>query len=74
MVPRDFQSENLMLSEGQVYVIDFQGLRMGRQEYDLASLIYDPYMDHSPQDRRKLLDLWEEVCEEEPIEPTPPRH
>lgn len=69
MVHRDFQSQNLMLNSKTTYLIDFQGLRMGRQEYDLASLLYDPYMNHSAEDRRKLLDLWEEVCEEEPIEP-----
>ena len=69
MVHRDFQSQNLMLHDGKTYLIDFQGLRMGRQEYDLASLLYDPYMNHSAEDRRQLLDLWEEVCEEEPIEP-----
>ncbi|MDB4392267.1 phosphotransferase [bacterium] len=69
MIHRDFQSQNLMLNSGTTYLIDFQGLRMGRQEYDLASLLYDPYMNHSPEDRRKLLELWEEVCEEEPIEP-----
>lgn len=69
MVHRDFQSQNLMLHDGEAYLIDFQGLRMGRQEYDLASLLYDPYMNHSAEDRRKLLELWEEVCEEEPIEP-----
>lgn len=69
MVHRDFQSQNLMLHDQKVFVIDFQGLRMGRQEYDLASLLYDPYMKHSPEDRKRLLELWEEVCDEEPIEP-----
>ena len=69
MVHRDFQSQNLMLNSGTTYLIDFQGLRMGRQEYDLASLLYDPYMNHSLEDRRKLLELWEEICEEEPIQP-----
>ncbi|MGB0144013.1 MAG: phosphotransferase [Akkermansiaceae bacterium] len=69
MVHRDFQSQNLMCHDGKTFLIDFQGLRMGRQEYDLASLLYDPYMNHSADDRRKLLKLWEDVCEEEPIEP-----
>ncbi len=69
MVHRDFQSENLLIKEDRAYVIDFQGLRMGRQEYDLASLVYDPYMDHSAEDRAKMLELWEEVTEEEAIEP-----
>lgn len=69
MVHRDFQSQNLMLKDGECYVIDFQGLRMGRQEYDLASLLYDPYMEHTSEDRAKMLELWEEITEEEPIEP-----
>ena len=43
------------------------GLRLGRQEYDLASLIYDPYLDHSKEDQNKLLDLWEEISEERPV-------
>jgi hypothetical protein len=52
-----------------VWLIDFQGLRRGRQEYDLASLIFDPYMDHSKDEREALLGLWEEVADERP-EPT----
>lgn len=69
MVHRDLQSQNIMLVDGKAVLIDFQGLRMGRQEYDLASLIYDPYMNHSAEDREKMLDLWEEITEERPIEP-----
>ncbi|MGJ8696411.1 MAG: phosphotransferase [Verrucomicrobiaceae bacterium] len=69
MVHRDFQSQNLLLKDGECYVIDFQGLRMGRQEYDLASLLYDPYMNHSPEEQAKMLELWEDVTEEMPIEP-----
>jgi N-acetylmuramate 1-kinase len=69
LVHRDFQSQNLMLKEGKAWWIDFQGMRRGRQEYDLASLIYDPYMDHSSEEREKLLDLWEDICDERP-EPT----
>jgi N-acetylmuramate 1-kinase len=38
LVHRDFQSQNLMIKDGKVWLIDFQGLRRGRQEYDLASL------------------------------------
>jgi aminoglycoside/choline kinase family phosphotransferase len=47
-------------------MIDFQGLRRGRQEYDLASLIFDPYMDHSEDEREQLLDLWEDISDERP--------
>lgn len=66
LVHRDFQSQNLLVKDGKVYMIDFQGLRRGRQEYDLASLIFDPYMDHSEDEREALLDLWEDISDERP--------
>jgi len=69
LVHRDFQSQNLMVKDGMVWLIDFQGLRRGRQEYDLASLIFDPYMNHSRDEREALLGLWEEIADERP-EPT----
>ena len=69
LVHRDFQSQNLMIKDGKVWLIDFQGLRRGRQEYDLASLIFDPYMDHSSDEREALLELWEDISDERP-EPT----
>jgi len=67
LVHRDFQSQNFLLKDKKAYWIDFQGMRRGRQEYDLASLVFDPYMDHSDEEREKLLDLWEEVSEERPL-------
>jgi aminoglycoside/choline kinase family phosphotransferase len=66
LVHRDFQSQNLLVKDGKIWLIDFQGLRRGRQEYDLASLIFDPYMDHSKEEREALLDLWEEISDERP--------
>ena len=66
LVHRDFQSQNLMIKNGKIYMIDFQGLRRGRQEYDLASLIFDPYMDHSEDERAELLDMWEDISDERP--------
>ena len=66
LVHRDFQSQNLLIKDGKIYMIDFQGLRRGRQEYDLASLIFDPYMDHSADEREALLDLWEDISDERP--------
>ncbi|GHC65593.1 phosphotransferase [Roseibacillus persicicus] len=67
LVHRDLQSQNIILSEGKAYLIDFQGMRWGHQEYDLASFLYDPYMDHSAEDRERMLDLWEDITEERPI-------
>ncbi|MGJ8643931.1 MAG: phosphotransferase [Luteolibacter sp.] len=66
LVHRDFQSQNLLIKDDKLYMIDFQGLRRGRQEYDLASLVFDPYMDHSADERAQLLDLWEEISDERP--------
>jgi len=41
---RDFQSRNLMVHQGRLRVIDFQGGRLGPLGYDLASLLIDPYV------------------------------
>jgi aminoglycoside/choline kinase family phosphotransferase len=41
---RDYQSRNLMLQGERLVVIDFQGARGGPPEYDLAALLYDPYV------------------------------
>jgi aminoglycoside/choline kinase family phosphotransferase len=41
---RDFQSRNLMVREGRLHVIDFQGSRKGPPQYDLAALLLDPYV------------------------------
>ena len=43
-VHRDFQSRNLMVKGDLLYLIDFQGARLGPPQYDLASLLLDPYV------------------------------
>jgi len=55
LVHRDFQSQNILLRNGQAYLIDFQGMRPGLAQYDLASLLYDPYVDLSESERTELL-------------------
>ncbi|MBR1981567.1 MAG: phosphotransferase [Akkermansia sp.] len=60
-VHRDCQSQNIMLHAGSAWLIDFQGMRYGRQEYDLASLVYDPYMQLNESERHDLLHLWEQM-------------
>src|SRR6266571_1871108 len=63
LVHRDFQSQNILLRNGQAYLIDFQGMRPGLAQYDLASLLYDPYVDLSDAERDELL---EHYCSERP--------
>jgi N-acetylmuramate 1-kinase len=41
---RDFQCENVMVHDGRVRFVDYQGARVGPVAYDLAALLYDPYV------------------------------
>lgn len=49
---RDFQSRNIMVHNGEVFFIDFQGAMQGPPQYDLASLLW--------QAKAKLPDAWKE--------------
>ena len=60
-VHRDCQSQNIMLRDGQAWLIDFQGMRLGLPEYDLASLVYDAYMELQSAEVNELLPLWTQV-------------
>lgn len=57
LVHRDFQSQNIMVRNGYTFLIDFQGLRSGVSAYDLASLLYDPYVNLNSTERSELLDF-----------------
>ncbi|MEE8399377.1 MAG: sugar phosphate nucleotidyltransferase [Desulfobacterales bacterium] len=50
---RDFQSRNIMVKDNAFTVIDFQAGRIGPLQYDLASLLIDPYVNlpHALQDQ-----------------------
>ena len=58
LVHRDFQSQNIIIRDQQAYLIDFQGMRPGLAEYDLASLLYDPYVQLSAAERKELLEFY----------------
>jgi hypothetical protein len=52
---RDYHSRNLMLHDGNLYIIDFQDARMGPDTYDLVSLLRDSYVDFSEQQVEELI-------------------
>lgn len=62
LIHRDLQSQNVMIREGEVFFIDFQGMRPGIPLYDLGSLLCDPYTTLSDKERNELLlfsfNLW----------------
>jgi aminoglycoside/choline kinase family phosphotransferase len=41
---RDFQSRNIIINGDRIGVVDWQGARLGPLQYDLASLLIDPYV------------------------------
>lgn len=49
---RDFQSRNIMVYDGKVYFIDYQGFMQGPPQYDIASLLW--------QARAQLPAQWKE--------------
>ena len=58
LVHRDFQSTNVLWKNGDLTLIDFQGMRLGPAAYDLASLVYDPYVTFTEGERRALVALY----------------
>ena len=52
---RDYHSRNLMLCNGDLYIIDFQDARMGPDTYDLVSLLRDSYVDLPQQTVDELI-------------------
>ena len=58
LVHRDFQSTNVLWKNNRPYFIDFQGMRLGAAVYDLASLVYDPYVKLSQKYRDALIELY----------------
>lgn len=58
LVHRDFQSTNVLWKGNDLTFIDFQGMRLGPAAYDLASLVYDPYVTFTDEQRRALVALY----------------
>jgi aminoglycoside/choline kinase family phosphotransferase/dTDP-glucose pyrophosphorylase len=59
LMHRDCQSRNIMWHNGQCYFIDFQGARIGPVQYDLASLLIDPYVGLDEHLQTELLNYYD---------------
>jgi len=53
---RDFQSRNLLIKGDKIGIIDWQSGRLGPLQYDLASLLIDPYVK---LEKEKTMTLYE---------------
>ncbi|MDR2406366.1 MAG: phosphotransferase, partial [Deltaproteobacteria bacterium] len=60
-IHRDLQSRNIMLKDSEPYFIDWQGGREGPVSYDLASLLYDPYVTLDESFRSVLMELYHQI-------------
>jgi aminoglycoside/choline kinase family phosphotransferase len=58
LVHRDLQSQNVMIYQGEPFLIDFQGMRFGTRFYDLGSLLCDPYVKLTGNERKELLSFY----------------
>ena len=59
LMHRDFQSQNVMIKpDSEVAFVDYQGARRGSMFYDLASLLWDPYVCLSLDEIRDFFEYW----------------
>ena len=57
---RDFQSRNIMVKDGELYFIDFQGGRKGPLNYDVVSLLYQVKAQMPQAVRDELIQYYKE--------------
>jgi aminoglycoside/choline kinase family phosphotransferase len=55
---RDYHSRNLLVQDGGIKIIDFQDALLALRQYDLASLLFDAYVDFPPELVEELLDYY----------------
>ncbi|HOU50868.1 MAG TPA: phosphotransferase [Smithella sp.] len=61
LIHRDFQSQNIMIKNAKPVLIDFQGMRKGCLFYDLGSLVCDPYVNFTDEERYELINFYYEL-------------
>ena len=60
---RDFQARNVMLHEGELWFIDFQGGRKGPLYYDVASFIWQARAQYPEDLKRALVEAYLDALE-----------
>jgi len=60
---RDFQARNVMLHEGDLWFIDFQGGRRGPLHYDVASFVWQARARYPEDLKRDLVDAYLDALE-----------
>lgn len=59
LMHRDFQSQNIMVKpNSEIAFVDFQGARRGSMFYDMASLLWDPYVELSIDEIKDFFEYW----------------
>jgi hypothetical protein len=66
LVHRDLQSQNVMIRAGEMFLIDFQGMRFGNPLYDIGSLLCDPYVRFSEDEISDLLFFYYNLSDNAP--------
>lgn len=68
---RDFQSRNVMIKDGEPWLIDFQGGRRGPFYYDVASFLWQAKANFTPALRKELISEYlESLRKYQPIDET----
>lgn len=55
---RDFQSSNIIIRGGALYLIDFQSASLAPVGFDLVCLVHDSYAVYEPETQQRLYELF----------------
>ncbi|MEW5691723.1 MAG: aminoglycoside phosphotransferase family protein [Candidatus Hydrogenedentota bacterium] len=60
---RDYHSRNILVHNNKFYLIDFQDARFAHPLYDIASFLYDAYVNIGNNLRGRLIKKWDEYSD-----------
>ena len=72
-VHRDYHSRNLLLNGDRLGIVDFQDALVGSNVYDLASLLYDCYFEHTDNEVETWIDQFRSLATEAELPCIQPR-